>query len=227
MGYIDLILIIIIVVIGLRGFYNGFVNEVSGVLGIILGVFLGSRFATSMGEWITINVYDFRTPSIATLIGFVIILAVIWVAFLIVGVILSRFIKITDFSIIDKTLGFIFSCCKIFLIIGFILYGVSKPKFTQGFNAYLEKNSKIYPIMNAISATILKIPSVQETLGNTQSVGERIHKDGVKKLQETVNSTTQDLQDNITESTKEAIKKIPQKLTPDVGADKNNTQADF
>ncbi|PAF54134.1 hypothetical protein BKH42_02675 [Helicobacter sp. 13S00482-2] len=225
MGYIDLILIIIIVVIGLRGFYNGFVNEISGVLGILLGVFLGSRFATNMGEWISASVYDFKTPSIATLIGFVVILAVVWVAFLILGVILSKIIKITDFAIIDKTLGFIFSCCKIFLIIGFILYGISKPKFTQGFNSYLQKNSKIYPIMNVISATILKIPSVQQTLDNTKSVGKQIGEDEIQKLQKNVDGVTQNLQDNIKKSTKEMIEDVPKSLAPDMN--QNDTKTDF
>lgn len=214
MGYIDLILIIIIVVIGLRGFYNGFVNEVSGVLGIVLGVFFASRFASGMGEWITASVYDFKTPSIATLIGFVIILAVIWVAFLIVGVILSKFIKITDFSIIDKTLGFIFSCCKIFLIIGFILYVGSKPKFMQNFNVYLEKNSKIYSMMYTISGAILKIPSVKETLNGTKEVSKKAQEDGSQKLQKAVDSATEELQDSMKRDAEETIKKIPQNLLP-------------
>lgn len=214
MGYIDLILIIIIVVIGLRGFYNGFVNEVSGVLGIVLGVFFASRFASSMGGWITASVYDFKTPSIATLIGFVIILAVIWVAFLIVGVILSKFIKITDFSIIDKTLGFIFSCCKIFLIIGFILYAGSKPKFMQNFNVYLEQNSKIYSMMYKISGAILKIPSVQKALNGTDQMTKKAKEDGAQKLQKTIDSTTEELQDSVKKNTKEAIKQIPQNLLP-------------
>lgn len=214
MGYIDLILIIIIVVIGLRGFYNGFVNEVSGVLGIVLGVFFASRFASVMGEWITASVYDFKTPSIATLIGFVIILAVIWVAFLIVGVILSKFIKITDFSIIDKTLGFIFSCCKIFLIIGFILYAGSKPKFMQNFNIYLEQNSKIYSMMHKISGAILKIPSVQETLNGTKQLSNKAQEDGSQKLQKAIDNTTEKLQDSVKKNTEETIKQIPQNIIP-------------
>lgn len=214
MGYIDLILIIIIVVIGLRGFYNGFVNEVSGVLGIVLGVFFASRFASVMGEWITASVYDFKTPSIATLIGFVIILAVIWVAFLIVGVILSKFIKITDFSIIDKTLGFIFSCCKIFLIIGFILYAGSKPKFMQNFNIYLEQNSKIYSMMHKISGAILKIPSVQETLNGTKQLSNKAQEDGSQKLQKAIDNTTEKLQDSVKKNTEETIKQIPQNIMP-------------
>lgn len=214
MGYIDLILIIIIVVIGLRGFYNGFVNEISGVLGIALGVFFASRFAQAMGEWVTSSVYDFKTPSIATLIGFVIILAVIWVAFLIVGVILSKFIKITDFSIIDKTLGFIFSCCKIFLIIGFILYASSIPKWMQNFNAYLEKNSKIYPMMYKVSGAILKIPSVQEALKGTKEVGQKVQKDGTEELQKAVDNTTENLQDSVKKNVTDAIKQAPSNLLP-------------
>ncbi|PAF52031.1 CvpA family protein [Helicobacter sp. 13S00477-4] len=212
MGYIDLILIIIIIVIGLRGFYNGFVNELAGVLGIVLGVFFASRFAGNMGDWFNAHVYNFNSHSVSMLIGFVVILAVIWVAFLILGIIIARFVKITDFAIIDKTLGFIFSCCKIFLIIGFILYGISKPEFMKSFNMYMEQNSKIYSMMDAISSSIMKIQSVQKAINNAKNITDPAVDEATKKLEEKIQQSTQETSNNVQKTIQESVKNIPSNI---------------
>ncbi|PAF41588.1 CvpA family protein [Helicobacter sp. 11S03491-1] len=209
MGYIDLILTVIIIVIGLRGFYNGFINEISGVIGIILGVFFASRFAGRMGDWFSSDVYNFHSPSVASLIGFVIILAVIWIAFLILGIIISKFIKISDFGIIDKTLGFIFSCCKIFLIIGFILYGISNLNFMKDFQKYMKQNSKIYTIMNTISSSIMKLQIVQETTNNIKNTTQPAADAAIENLQKAVNEAGPNISDTINNSLKDISKDIP------------------
>lgn len=204
MGYIDLILIVIIVVIGLRGFYNGLVNELAGVIGIVFGVFLASRFSERMGEWFSGSVYNFNSPSVSALIGFVIILAVVWIICLIIGVLISKMIKISDFVIIDKTLGFIFSCCKIFLIIGFILYVASYPVFMKNFVTYMNTHSKIYNITNVISENIMKIPGFQNALNRAleptkqdlKQVGKTILDEGSRQLNNAIEDKLKDSIDN-------------------------------
>ncbi|PAF47931.1 hypothetical protein BKH41_06610 [Helicobacter sp. 12S02232-10] len=208
MSYIDLILIVIIIIIGLRGFYNGFVNEISGVLGIVLGVFFASRFASSMGNWFTTNIHNFNSVSLASLIGFVIILAVIWVTFLILGVIIGKFVKISDFAIVDKTLGFIFSCCKVFLIIGFILFGISKLNFMKELDVHMSQNSKIYGIMNTISSSVMKLQSVQETANNIKNISQP----ATDSAQKTIEETNQNITDSIKNSAESIYKNIPSQI---------------
>ncbi|PAF42450.1 CvpA family protein [Helicobacter sp. 11S02596-1] len=210
MGYIDFILIIIIVIIGLRGFYNGFINEIAGVLGIILGVFFASRFASHMGNWFTQNIHNFHSASVASLIGFVIILAVIWITFLILGVIIGRFVKITDFVIVDKTLGFIFSCCKIFLIVGFILFGISRLNFMKDFDGYMSQNSKIYTMMETISSSVMKLPSVQETAQNIKNISQEPANSAQKAIEKSMQDTiNQGLTDSLKDSAKKMIEDMP------------------
>lgn len=197
MSFIDTVLVIAVVVIGLRGFYNGLVNELSGVLGIVLGVFFGSRFASSMGEWFSQNVYNFNSYSITSLIGFIIILAVIWGVFLIASMIVSKIIKFSNLVIIDKVFGFVFSSCKIFLIFGFILYSVSKPNFMKGFSDYMDENSKVYGVMKVISSSVIKLPSVQEAVKNTQDKITPAVDATKEKLQEVFeNNVTKETQDS-------------------------------
>ncbi|PAF46549.1 hypothetical protein BKH46_07340 [Helicobacter sp. 12S02634-8] len=196
MGYIDILLIVIICIIGLRGFYNGFISEVAGVLGVVVGVFLASRFAGLMGEWLNVNIHNFNSPSIGSLIGFVIILAVIWVAFLIFGILIGKLIKVSDFVIVDKALGFIFSCCKVFLILGFILYAITQLQFMKSFANYMEQNSRVYSIMDTISATIMKLQSVQDT-GNAINNLTQKPAQSVQNALNGIKDTTQGLTDPI------------------------------
>lgn len=199
MGFIDIVLIVVIVAIGLRGFYNGLINELSGILGIVLGIFFGSRFAGSMGDWFTQSVHNFNSHSVANLIGFVIILVVIWGFFLIAGLIVSKIIKVSNFVIVDKILGFVFSSCKIFLVVGFIFYGISRPDFMKSFNVHMYENSKIYRIMESISSLIIKLPSVQEAV-----------KDAQNKVAPTLNAAKakaqEALENNLTPETLEGVK---------------------
>ena len=50
MNYIDVALIVIIVVIGFRGFATGFIAELCSLIGILLGVYLASIFAKPVGD---------------------------------------------------------------------------------------------------------------------------------------------------------------------------------
>ncbi|WP_163531987.1 CvpA family protein [Helicobacter suis] len=160
--YIDIALAVLIVVVGLRGFYNGFIDEVSGLLGIVLGVYLASRWAERVGSLFSSHVYAFNDPSMSSLVGFVLVLACVWIAFLVIGVIVSKAIILSNLGIIDRILGFLFGCTKIFLILAFLLYTISRLSFMKSLDVYLHAHSQIYPYMHAIASHVLQLKEVQE-----------------------------------------------------------------
>ncbi|WP_281747393.1 CvpA family protein [Helicobacter suis] len=160
--YIDIALAVLIVGVGLRGFYNGFIDEVSGLLGIVLGVFLASRWAERVGSWFSSHVYAFHDPSMSSLVGFVLVLACVWIAFLVTGVIVSKAIVLSNLGIIDRILGFLFGCTKIFLILAFLLYTISRLFFMKSLDVYLHAHSQIYPYMHTIASHVLQLKEVQE-----------------------------------------------------------------
>ncbi|TSA86644.1 CvpA family protein [Helicobacter mehlei] len=160
--YFDVTLAVLILLIGIRGFYKGLIDEVAGLLGIVAGVYLASRFAGVAGEWFSGHIYHIPNDSLATLIGFVIVLASIWIAFLILGVFVSKLVNLSGLGIIDRVLGFIFSCAKMFLVFAFLVYGLSRLSAMKDVDQYLRTHSQIYPYMQEVASHIMQLQGVRE-----------------------------------------------------------------
>ncbi|WP_120945925.1 MULTISPECIES: CvpA family protein [Helicobacter] len=177
MGYIDLILVAVIIVIGIRGFYNGLVDEVAGILGIVCGVYMGSRFASLVGAWFSAHVHDFHSPSMASLIGFTLVLAGVWIFFLIMGVVVSKAVSFSNLGAIDKILGFVFACAKMYLVFAFLLYGASRFGFMKAMDTYMRANSQFYPTMQEVAAYVMQRPEIQELGRVIQNKAQEIQTD--------------------------------------------------
>ncbi|WP_104751133.1 CvpA family protein [Helicobacter salomonis] len=162
MDYIDLILVAVILIVGIRGFYNGFIDEVAGILGIVCGVYLGSRLASDVGAWFSARVHDFHSPSVESLIGFTLVLAGVWILFLMVGVVVSKAVSFSNLGAIDKVLGFLFACAKMYLVFAFLLHGASRFSFMKSMDTYLRAHSQLYPTMQEIASYVMQRPEIQE-----------------------------------------------------------------
>lgn len=70
-------------------------------------------------------------------VGFLLVLVFIWVFFLVFGVLLGKVLVFSGLGIIDRVLGFIFLCLKIFLVFFFIFYAFFKMEVMKDVNVYL------------------------------------------------------------------------------------------
>lgn len=127
----------VVVVFGIRGFYYGFVSEVVGILGIVFGVYLVFCYFVVVGNLFLEYLYDLRNEIMMNFIGFLLVLVFIWVFFLVFGVLLGKVLVFSGLGIIDKVLGFIFLCLKIFLVFFFIFYVFFKMEVMKDVNVYL------------------------------------------------------------------------------------------
>ncbi|WP_221279524.1 CvpA family protein [Helicobacter gastrocanis] len=184
-SYVDIALLVFVVVIGIRGFYNGFVDEVAGLLGIVTGVFLASRWASAVGARFANHVYAFKDPSMNDLVGFVVVLAGVWIAFLVVGIVVSKAITLSNLGVLDKILGFVFACTKIFLILSFLVYAISRLAFMKTIDNYLHTHSQVYPYMHGVASHILQIKEVQEFGEMIQQKAQNAKKEGAQTLEKT------------------------------------------
>ena len=57
-NWFDLITIVLIVLFGLRGFVNGIIREIFGILGLIGGLILAVNYRAEAGAWISANIYN-------------------------------------------------------------------------------------------------------------------------------------------------------------------------
>ncbi|STR19392.1 Putative integral membrane protein [Helicobacter pylori] len=212
-NYIDLALLVVVVAFGIRGFYHGFVSEVAGTLGIVLGVYLASRYSVAVGHLFSQHLYDLRNETMTNLIGFLLVLASIWVFFLAFGVLLGKVLVFSGLGIIDKALGFIFSCLKTFLVLSFILYVLSQMEVMKDANAYLQEKSAIFPTMKSIASKIMRLDGVKHVEKNLKDNLEEMsdevkNKGSIDNAKESFNKAT----DKGVEALKEKAKDLPKNM---------------
>ncbi|WQX69767.1 CvpA family protein [Helicobacter pylori] len=213
MNYIDLALLVVVVAFGIRGFYHGFVSEVAGTLGIVLGVYLASRYSVAVGNLFSEHLYDLRNETMTNLIGFLLVLASIWVFFLAFGVLLGKVLVFSGLGIIDKALGFIFSCLKTFLVLSFILYALSKMEVMKDANAYLQEKSAFFSTMKSIASKIMRLDGVkhveQNLKDNLEEMSDEVkNKESFNKNKQSFDKTM----DKGVEALKEKAKDLPKNM---------------
>jgi len=74
---IDIIIILLILLLSIKGFFNGFAREFVSFFGLIGGVFVASRAAPLLGRTVS-ELLHLENFALAKLIAFLVVLAIIW-----------------------------------------------------------------------------------------------------------------------------------------------------
>jgi len=69
-NYFDLVASIIILLLGLKGILNGFFKEIFGLIGIIGGIFIASRFGSDVGNYLNDLIFNFTNEGAVSFTGF-------------------------------------------------------------------------------------------------------------------------------------------------------------
>jgi len=159
----DVVVVSLIAILGLKGLMSGFFKEAFGLIGIVGGVYLGSRYATPFGEWISTNVYMIENQNLLTLSGFVVVLMSFWIAMILAGKVVGSMMKLSGLGGMDKTLGFVFGVGKIFVIASVIVYALMNIAIVKTNVSRFTENSFMVPILQDVGSKILKIDLPFET----------------------------------------------------------------
>lgn len=205
LSYIDIGMIVLIVLLSLKGIWQGIIRGLASFLGILFGVFFASRFYDGLGKWFATSIYNLGSPELNALIGFVIIIVLIWAGFLLLGEILFRIVRFTPLAGVDKAFGLLFGFCKSFLLLSIIVFGISQIAWFKNFSQNVEEHSSIFPIMKNLSIKIMNLEQIQE-------VKENLNFD--RKLDNTLNNAKNEIKDleQKTEKTKEELIKDTENL---------------
>lgn len=158
---LDLVSLSLILFLGIKGILRGFVKEVFGLIGIIGGIFIASRYAQIAGEYADANFLNLQNKASVYLIGFIAVLLLFWIAATFIGMMLGKLVNSSGLGIIDKILGFIVGGAKIFLIFSVIIYVLSNIAiFKESINNIFE-GSMMYPIFKDVGAKIVQIDPTQ------------------------------------------------------------------
>jgi len=187
LNYFDIIVLALILMLGLKGLIRGFIAEAFALIGIVAGVYLASRNAHKVGEFISTNLIPMDGQNVITLAGFVVTLVIVWIILYILGLIISRIFKASGLGIFDKVLGFIFGAGKVFFIFSIIIFAISQMKIIDTKLKELTKNSLMYPLLKQAGELIIQIDPKKVQSNITQNID-----DMVQETKKTINTISGD-----------------------------------
>jgi len=157
MSIFDAIIIIIVMILGIKGFFNGFVRELAGLIGLIGGLYLASIYYHQAGVYINNNLINIKNNSAIDLVGFVAVFFIFWIISIFIGFLLAQILKLSSLGILDRLVGVVFSAGKFFIIFSIVLALIYQIKFLRKEFNLLFHNSKLIPIMLYVGEKIINI----------------------------------------------------------------------
>jgi len=151
----DLVVGSIILLLGLKGILNGFFKELFGLLGIVGGIFIGSRLSNEVGTFLSDMIFKFDSPAAINFLGFLVTLAVFWGSMIAAGIIFKKFSSASGLGLIDRIFGFIFGSGKFFFIASVIVYSIYNFKSVR--ENFDMEGSIMFPILVETGSVIMQI----------------------------------------------------------------------
>ena len=114
MNIIDIIIIVILAYAFLKGFFNGFINEVSSFVGFLIAAIVSYNFSEPLSNLLIDFVeIDKKILNIICLIALFILIALVFKVF---GKGLTKLIKFISLGVLNKLVGGFFSAIKYVIV---------------------------------------------------------------------------------------------------------------
>jgi len=201
-NYFDLVAASIILLLGLKGIINGFFKEIFGLIGIIGGIFIASRVGGEVGQQLSDTIFKFDNASAINFTGFLVTLALFWLAMLLIGTIFKKLSSLSGLGVLDKILGFIFGASKFFLIAAVIAHAAYNIKALKTTLDSTMKTSVLFPVLISTGAYIMKLDPVEisNDVNDTIDTASKAISENVQKtLQTNVTSTVNEIKKELKE----------------------------
>ena len=176
-NYFDAIVAATIVILAIKGFLNGLIKELFGILGLIGGIYVASRMSDTAAQLINDNLFQVENQAILKLIGFVAILAVIWLAAIGLGELFSKLSNASGLGFFNRLLGFIVGGGKYFLIFALIITALSNITLIKDNMGKVVQGSVLYPHLKKAGSIIInlqpkdfKVDEINTTIAPTPSL---------------------------------------------------------
>jgi membrane protein required for colicin V production len=156
-NYFDVTISAIVLILGIKGFINGFIKEVFGLLGIVGGVYFASRLSQTAATFIDENFLHLENPTLLKLIGFLAILISIWLGATLLGALLSKMTSLSGFGFLNRLFGFIAGGGKYFIIFSLIVTALSNVALVKDNLQEKLKDSMLYPYLKQTGSLLINI----------------------------------------------------------------------
>lgn len=155
-AWIDIAVVALTLILGLKGIINGLIKELFGLIGLIGGLVIATRFSDVAEKFINENIYKFDNSSMLQFVAFVSLWIVFWLICLLIGKFLAKMLALSGLGFLDRLGGFVVGSAKIFLTFAAVLAVASG----TGVNSLIEpyvKDIKIYPVLLSAGKWITNI----------------------------------------------------------------------
>jgi membrane protein required for colicin V production len=185
----DMIIISITLILAIKGYFSGIIREIAGLLGIGVGLYLGSLYYSEVGNYINNSIFKIPNESAVNLVGFVFVFISTWAIIVLIGVLFSKMLSIAKLGLLDRIGGVVFSAGKFFIIVSVIVTMLSQIESLKSSLKKYQKDSLMWPIMNKVGNTLinLKPEEVKNELDNIKKqINDKITKNIKPQIDEAV-----------------------------------------
>ena len=172
LNYFDIVIATIVLFVAARGFLHGFIKEFIGLVGLIGGVYLASRYGLETGLYLSEHVYPLESKSLIFIIGFMVFLVSFWLSSLIISAFVLAVTKKEGMGFVNRLLGFIAGGAKIFCVLAIFVYLFNRVDVVKQNVSSIVENSQTYPLLVKAGSVIVGIDmhAIQQTDTSVQSV---------------------------------------------------------
>lgn len=152
MNAIDIVIGLVVVLSFFYGMWRGLIMELSGLVGIALGIWGAIHFGHSVEDWLGSEYAGEYTG----IVSFILLFAVICFVVHFVAAWLSRVVNIGIIGLANRLFGGAFSVIKVLLILSCICYGINYLA-AQGIIPLPDdviQQSRLYPIVSELAPAL-------------------------------------------------------------------------
>ena len=161
----DFILLILIAIFGVIGFFKGFIKSFGFLVAEILSILLASRLYLLAGTFFHTFIVNIN---ISNVLGFLTVFAVLSICFRIIVEIIAKIFHLPIINFVNRILGLCFGVFEIIFVVGFTLSLLLKYPISVSLVKTITEKSVIAPIMIDISSVLT--PLLPKVITDIQSI---------------------------------------------------------
>ncbi len=165
MTFFDLILLLVLIGFVWFGFWNGLIRTAGGIIGVILAVFVASRWYESLALKFLPFLGD--NSNLARLLAFLVVFAI--TQFIIISLlkVINKIFSFPILKILNRLAGAVFGLIEGGLLIGLVLYFSTKFPLSESWLALLNNSNIAQPL---IGFGKILLPFIPEALKQIKSL---------------------------------------------------------
>lgn len=153
MNGIDIAILVILCGFLLKGLLRGLLKEVCSLAGLFVGAFLAFRYHGPLADALLERVELPAQIAVAT--TFTVLFLATMVFFLVLGFLLSRFVKLLFLGGFNRLIGGLFGLCQGVLLLAVVLFALSLRPMPWGLDKVM-KQSYLAPPFVALGGAVLE-----------------------------------------------------------------------